>query len=102
MVDLQGYIEAVDWLSPVEKRGRVTALVGLLIRAAVPEAHVGELCLIRSPRRARELKAEVGGFNGGETILMPLGEIQDVAMAPEVVPPGTPLTLSVADSLLGP
>ena len=29
------------WLSPVEMRGRVTALVGLLIRAALPETHVG-------------------------------------------------------------
>ena len=72
MLDLQGYIDAIDWLSPVETRGRVTALVGLLIRAAVPEAHIGELCLIRSPRRAKELKAEVVGFHGSEMILMPL------------------------------
>lgn len=101
MLELQQYIDAIDWLSPVEMRGRVTALVGLLIRAAVPEAHVGELCLIRSPRRARELKAEVVGFHGGETILMPLGEIQDVAMGAEVVPTGTSLRVSVGDSLLG-
>src|ERR1700731_4040910 len=101
MLDLQGYIESVDWLSPVEKRGRVTALVGLLIRAAVPEAHVGELCLIRSPRRAKELKAEVVGFQGSEMILMPLGEIQDVAMGAEVIPTGASLMVPVGDALLG-
>jgi len=101
MPDLQGYIDAIDWLSPVEMRGRVTALVGLLIRAAVPEAHIGELCLIRSPRRAKELKAEVVGFHGSEMILMPLGEIQDVAMGAEVIPTGTSLSVPVGDALLG-
>src|SRR5262245_34203915 len=82
-------------------RGRVTALVGLLIRAAVPEAHIGELCLIRSPRHAKELKAEVVGFHGSEMILMPLGEIQDVAMGAEVIPTGTSLSVRVGESLLG-
>jgi type III secretion system H+-transporting two-sector ATPase len=101
MLALQQYIDAIDWLSPVEMRGRVTALVGLLIRATVPEAHVGELCLIRSPRSAKELKAEVVGFHGGETILMPLGEIQDVAMGAEVIPTGASLRVSVGEALLG-
>jgi type III secretion system H+-transporting two-sector ATPase len=100
-MNLEGYIEAVDWLSPVEMRGRVTALVGLLIRAAVPEAHIGELCLIRSPRHAKELKAEVVGFHGSEMILMPLGEIQDVAMGAEVIPTGTSLSVQVGEALLG-
>ena len=101
MLELQGYIDAIDWLSPVEMRGRVTALVGLLIRAAVPEAQIGELCLIRSPRHAKELKAEVVGFHGSEMILMPLGEIQDVAMGAEVIPTGTSLSVRVGDALLG-
>src|SRR5918992_1361949 len=101
MLELQGYIDAIDWLSPVETRGRVTALVGLLIRAAVPEAHIGELCLIRSPRRAKELKAEVVGFHGSEMILMPLGEIQDVALGAEVIPTGTSLSVQVSSALLG-
>src|SRR5918998_2434489 len=101
MLDLNAYVEAVDWLSPVEVRGRVTELVGLLIRAAVPGARVGELCLIRSPHRARELHAEVVGFRGGEVILMPLGDIQDVAMGAEVVSTGSSLKVKVGDKLLG-
>ncbi|MCV5169025.1 hypothetical protein OFC04_26330, partial [Escherichia coli] len=78
MLNLASYIEAIDWLSPVEIRGRVTEVVGLLIRARVPGARVGELCLIHSPHRARELRAEVVGFRGGEAILMPLGDIHDI------------------------
>jgi type III secretion system H+-transporting two-sector ATPase len=101
MLDLSEYIEAVDWLSPVEVRGRVTELVGLLIRASAPGARVGELCLIRSPHRTRPLRAEVVGFSGSEVILMPLGDIHDVAMGAEVVSTGTSLRVRVGDALLG-
>ncbi|HYN85491.1 MAG TPA: type III secretion system ATPase SctN [Pyrinomonadaceae bacterium] len=101
MLDLNAYVDAVDWLSPVEVRGRVTELVGLLIRAAVPGARVGELCLIRSPHRARPLRAEVVGFRGSEVILMPLGDMQDVAMGAEVVSTGSSLKVKVGDKLLG-
>ncbi|HEY0170034.1 MAG TPA: type III secretion system ATPase SctN [Pyrinomonadaceae bacterium] len=100
-LELGEHIEAVDWLSSVEVRGRVTELVGLLIRAAVPGARVGEVCLIRSPHSARELRAEVVGFRGSEVILMPLGDIHDVAMGAEVVSTGAPLTVRVGDGLLG-
>lgn len=100
-LELGEHIEALDWLSSVEVRGRVTELVGLLIRAAVPGARVGEVCLIRSPHSARELRAEVVGFRGSEVILMPLGDIHDVAMGAEVVSTGAPLTVKVGDGLLG-
>ena len=79
----------------------MTELIGLLIRAAVPGARVGELCLIHSPHRARVLRAEVVGFRGSEVILMPLGEVSDVAMGAEVVPTGTSLTIRVGEDLLG-
>jgi type III secretion system H+-transporting two-sector ATPase len=100
-LELSEHIEALDWLSSVEVRGRVTELVGLLIRAAVPGARVGEVCLIRSPHSARELRAEVVGFRGSEVILMPLGDIHDVSMGAEVVSTGAPLTVRVGDALLG-
>ncbi|HEX8150764.1 MAG TPA: type III secretion system ATPase SctN [Pyrinomonadaceae bacterium] len=100
-LELGEHIEALDWLSSVEVRGRVTELVGLLIRAAVPGARVGEVCLIRSPHSARELRAEVVGFRGSEVILMPLGDIHDVSMGAEVVSTGAPLTVRVGDALLG-
>lgn len=100
-VNLKEYINALDWLTSVEVRGRVTELVGLLIRASVPGARVGELCLIRSPHRARELHAEVVGFRGSEVILMPLGDIHDVAMGAEVISTGASLSVRVGEGVLG-
>lgn len=101
ILSLQSYIDAVDWLTTVEVRGRVTEIIGLLIRAAVPGARVGEVCLIYSPQRPKPLRAEVVGFRGSEAILMPLGEIADVAMGSEVVPTGSQLSVRVGDGLLG-
>ncbi|HEX8284519.1 MAG TPA: type III secretion system ATPase SctN [Pyrinomonadaceae bacterium] len=100
-IDLSEYINAVEWLSPVEVRGRVTEIVGILIRAAVPGARVGELCLIRSPHHAKELKAEVVGFSGSEVILMPLGDLHDVAMGAEVIPTGAVMSVRVGEGLVG-
>lgn len=100
-LQLQKYIESVDWISPVEVRGRVTELVGLLIRAGVPGARVGEICVISSPHQGRELRAEVVGFRGSEVVLMPLGEIGDVAMGAEVISTGKSLRVKVGDALLG-
>ncbi len=101
MLKLNKYIDAIDWYSLVEVRGRVTELVGLLIRASVPGARVGEICLIQSPHQIKELKAEVVGFRGKEVILMPLGDIQDVAMGAEVIPTGTTLSVKVGEGILG-
>lgn len=101
MLSLAEHTEALDYLPSVEVRGRVTELVGLLIRASVPGARVGEVCLIRSPRAARQLPAEVVGFRGTEVILMPLGDIHNVAMGAEVISTGTSLTVKVGDALLG-
>ncbi len=101
MINLEPYIDSFDWITSVEVRGRVTELVGLLIRAAVPGARVGEVCLIHSPHRSQTLRAEVVGFRGSEVILMPLGEVSDVAMGAEVVPTGASLSIKVGDDLLG-
>ncbi|MDQ3321946.1 MAG: type III secretion system ATPase SctN, partial [Acidobacteriota bacterium] len=100
-LQLKSYIEAVDWISPFEVRGRVTELVGLLIRANVPGVRVGEVCLIRSPHQPRGLKAEVVGFRGSEVVLMPLGEIGDVSMGAEVISTGKSLRVRVGENLLG-
>jgi len=100
-LSLDKYIDAVDWITPFEIRGRVTDLIGLLIRANVPGARVGEVCLIRSPHQARSLKAEVIGFRGSEVVLMPLGDIGDVATGAEVVSTGKSMRVRVGENLLG-
>jgi flagellar protein export ATPase FliI len=99
--ELSKFIDEVDRASPVQVRGRVKDVVGLVIRASVPEVWVGELCLIYSPRSSAPVKAEVVGFQGGDVLLMPLGELMNIGPQSEVVPTGDCLTVNVGDNLLG-
>jgi type III secretion system H+-transporting two-sector ATPase len=95
------FLSELDACIPFETKGRVKELVGLLIRATVPDAWVGELCLIYTPRSANPVKAEVVGFQDGDALLMPLGALVNIGAQSEVVPTGTYLSVKVGDELLG-
>jgi len=84
----------------VNVRGRVTEMTGLVIKAAVPNVRVGELCYIKGRGRA-SIKSEVVGFQGNEVMLMPLGEVRGVGPDSEVIPTGRPLSIRVGEALLG-
>jgi ATP synthase in type III secretion protein N len=100
-IDLDRYLSEVERASPVQVKGRVKDVVGLVIRAAVPEVWVGELCLIYNPRSTAPVKAEVVGFQGGDVLLMPLGDLMNIGPQSEVIPTGECLTVKVGDNLLG-
>ena len=100
-LDISKYLSKVDQASPVASKGRVKEVIGLLVKATVPEAWMGELCLIHSLRSNEPVKAEVVGFRGGDVLLMPLGELVDIGPESEVVATGRALTVRVGDALLG-
>jgi flagellar protein export ATPase FliI len=100
-IDISRYLDDIDTISPVEVRGKVTGLVGLIVKAAVPEVWVGELCLINTPHSSQPVKAEVVGFRDSEVLLMPLGDLTNIGMNCEVIPTGYSLTVKVGDELLG-
>jgi FliI/YscN family ATPase len=76
----------LDELAP-RRRGRVLAVRGILVRALLPEAHVGELCRIRrSPQDW--LECEVVGFDDEGVLLMPLGDVAEVPCDAIVEPLG--------------
>jgi type III secretion protein N (ATPase) len=100
VLDLRRYHRLVRDAPRVRVRGRVTGLVGLVVRARVPGVRVGEVVLLDSPGRPG-VQAEVVGFQGEEVMLMPLGEPLGLGPDTEVLPTGRPLTLRVGDGLLG-
>jgi type III secretion system H+-transporting two-sector ATPase len=101
MMPLTRYFDEIDRARPVEVRGRVTEVIGLVVRAALPEAFVGELCLIFNPRSRIPVKAEVVGFQANEVLLMPIGELTDIGPQSEVAGTGDCLRVPVGDALLG-
>lgn len=100
-IDFGAHLARLDALSPVEVKGRVKEVVGLVARATLPEAWIGELCEIRSPRSKTPVQAEVVGFESGDALLMPLGELANIGPASEVTSLGRGLTVPVGDQLLG-
>lgn len=95
-------LHALDRASPLRVSGRVTEVVGLVVRAAVPGARIGDLVLL-DPGVATEphLQAEVVGFRGEESLLMPLGPLMGIGPDAMASATGRRLAVSVGYGLLG-
>ncbi len=93
---LMGYLEDIE-LTTVH--GRITEIVGMLIKAVIPKVKMGEVCLIK--REKEPLIAEVVGFTREEVFLSPLGELHGVGPSSEVIPMRLPLYIKVGPKLLG-
>ncbi len=93
---------SLSGMTPVESHGRVTQVLGTVVKAVVPGVKVGELVTLRSSRDERwELKAECVGFSRNQAILTPLGELTGVSSSTIVVSSGKVHTIPVGPDLLG-
>ncbi|MFA5250056.1 MAG: type III secretion system ATPase SctN [Parachlamydiales bacterium] len=79
--------------------GRITEVIGMLIKAVVPEVKMGEVCLIKRP--GAPLISEVVGFTKEEVLLSPLGEMSGIGPSSEVIPLHMPMKIKVGQKLLG-
>lgn len=93
--------EAIEDAQPLVIRGRVLQVVGTIIRAMVPRAKVGELCILRNPGENFELPAEVVGFARDAALLTPMGDMFGVSTNTEVIPTGKMHMVGVGPQLLG-
>ena len=91
---------AAENCDPVEVRGRVTRVVGLLVESSGPAAAVGEICALAAGD-ALFGYAEVVGFRADTTLLMPLGGMEGIRPGLEVVATGSPLMAPTGSGLLG-
>ncbi len=89
----------LDTLELTTVNGRITEVVGMLIKAIVPEVKIGEICLVK--RKGEPLLTEVVGFTREEVFLSPLGEMTGIGPSSEVVPTRMPLKIKVGPQLLG-
>ncbi|MFC4160047.1 type III secretion system ATPase SctN [Chitinimonas lacunae] len=82
-------------------KGRVTQVIGTIIKAVVPTVKVGEVCLLRNPGESFEMKAEVVGFSRDAALLTPIGDMYGISSATEVIPTGRAHMVPVGFGLLG-
>jgi ATP synthase in type III secretion protein N len=90
----------LDEVRAVEAAGRVRAIVGLAIRAAVPGARLGELVEIVR-RGLPPLPAEVVGFELDDVMLVPLGAADGIGPDDPVRASGAAHEIVVGSALLG-
>ena len=85
-------------------RGRVEIVSGVLVEALGVPAAIGELCRIRrGPMGSPDalVDAEVVGFRGTSTLLMPHGDIAGIAPLQPVIALKRPFSVPVGPELLG-
>jgi FliI/YscN family ATPase len=80
--------------------GRVRGVVGLVAEIEGLAAPIGGQCEIR-PVGAKPVRAEVVGFRGDATILMPLGELDGVRRGDDVALLDAGQSVRAGDALLG-
>jgi type III secretion protein N (ATPase) len=98
---LPGLRARLDQGGGAQVRGRIVAIGGVLVRARLAVAGMGELCVLRDPRSGRELQAEVIGMEGEEVLLSPIGSLQGLSMQAEVIASGAQPQVAVGRHLLG-
>ena len=64
-------------------KGRVTQVIGTIIKAVVPAVKVGEVCILRHPGEEFEMKAEVVGFAKDAALLTPIGDMYGISSTTE-------------------
>lgn len=94
------WLRAIEECDPVEVRGRITRVVGLLVESSGPAAGIGELCALAAGDALFGM-AEVVGFREGTTLLMPLGTMEGIRPGLEVVATGKPLTTPYGPDMIG-
>jgi type III secretion protein N (ATPase) len=97
---LDAALAVVDAVTAPRVAGRVTELIGLVLRATAPGARAGELVIVERTRGG-PLRAEVVGFRGEEVVLLPLGIAAGVGPDSVVRPTGRPFSIRCGPSLLG-
>lgn len=99
---LKKYQTVIDKTKTWQQKGRISQVVGLTIEGIGPHSSLGELCYIRpNATDDFELLAEVVGFRGNRTLLMPLGDLDGISPGCEITASGKRLSIPVGVGLVG-
>ncbi|SEQ18234.1 flagellum-specific ATP synthase [Ectothiorhodospira magna] len=100
MENLSRYRARANRAQAVVAEGRLVRMVGLTLEAEGCQISVGGRCRIVCPG-GHGVEAEVVGFSGERTFLMPVGEVSGLTPGARVVPIRHNHDVQVGDALLG-
>lgn len=100
MIDLEQCLPVIQRGARPVYRGRIDQVSGVMVEAVGVPAAMGELCCIDRGLRG-PIVAEVVGFRGTSTLLMPHGDLDGIAPQQIVTALGKSFSIPVGDGLLG-
>lgn len=98
---LSKYQQVVARTNTIRLNGKVSQVIGVIIQSRGPATHLGEVCEIYYDRNQPPILAEVVGFREDCVLLMPLGDMNGIALGSNVVALGTSMKVRVGPKLLG-
>ncbi len=100
MISLEHVLPHIEAGARPVYRGEVSQVSGLIIEAEGVPAAMGEICRIQRGALG-SIDAEVVGFRGATTLLMPHGELEGIAPKQGVCALGRSFSVGVGNALLG-
>ncbi|MFT7670487.1 MAG: flagellum-specific ATP synthase, partial [Planctomycetota bacterium] len=100
MLDISGCKETICNSARPVFQGRIDIVSGVIVEATGVPAAMGEMCRIDRGERG-SIDAEVVGFRGTSTLLMPHGDLEGIAPQQVVTALHRPFSIPVGDELLG-
>ena len=98
---LERYRQVVSRLNTMKPNGKVSQVVGVVLESRGPAARLGEVCEIHVSRGAPPIPAEIVGFRENHVLLMPLGDMEGIALGSDVIARGASMKVRVGQGLLG-
>ncbi|CAA6815726.1 MAG: Flagellum-specific ATP synthase FliI [uncultured Thiotrichaceae bacterium] len=93
--------EAIGHCNTMPVNGRILQVAGTVVKAILPQAKIGELCLLKNLHDDKPVPAEVIGIEKKDVLLAPIGDMSGMSTSTQVVPTGTMLNVPVGNHLLG-
>lgn len=101
-MDVDGTLELLRGMRPVQSYGKVTKVVGLVAEGRGIKAPLGSTCQLLTDTQGRhEIHAEVVGFRDDVVLLMPYGEMRGIRPGSLIRNTSTPPHFPVGNRYLG-
>jgi len=95
------YLMSAQSTDPIKCVGSISKVQGLLIESRGPQAIIGEICRIISPKGKGVIKAEVIGLRNETVQLMAYDDTDGIEIGDKVIALGSRLEVPVSNKLLG-
>jgi flagellum-specific ATP synthase len=100
-LDFKKYTDSVDSSHFTRDIGRVTEVIGMLIKGYLPGAALGSVGEIVPLTGDKSVLAEVVGFSDRSVLMMPLGELRGVGLGARIVLKRLSAAVRVGPGMLG-